>query len=229
VIKTRKEINQVMSKIRVVMMVLGAVAALSALSASSASAGWLINGTSLGDGSAALSTQALVDQESTLLVPTLNLAIKCNGHFLDELKPQIFGLDRGFAAALTFLGCNTVTPAGCELEEKNQPIETTAILTLAVKGTKESVNITFKPEIGTTFTNIKFSEANECAFNGVEPVTGSFVDGVPTGQLSLLAQPLVGLGSTEGNNSLLVAGHSVLLDGGSALLTLASDSKWSFD
>jgi hypothetical protein len=74
-----------------------------------------------------------------------------------------------------------------------------------------------------------FSETNTCAFNGEEPVTGSLVAGAPTGQLSLLAQALTGLGSTEGNNSLQIASQKAYLDGGKALLTLASDSKWSFD
>jgi hypothetical protein len=219
------------SRIRVVMMVLGIAAAFSALSVSSASAGWLINGTSLGDGSAALSTQALVDAESTLLVPAIKLAIKCNGHFLDGLKPQIFGLDKGFAEALRFLGCKTIEPAtGCELiHENNTTIETTAILALASLGKGEAVNIAFTPETKTTFGNIEFSETNTCAFNAKEPVTGSLVAGSPDGQLSLLAHILTGLGSTEGNNSLRIDGDSAYLEGGAALLTLASDSKWSFD
>jgi hypothetical protein len=227
---TRKEINQVMSRIKVVMMVFGVVVALSALGASSASAGWLINGTSLGDGSAALSTQALVDANTTLLVPAVGLAIQCTGHFLDGLKPQIFGLDRGYAEQLKFLGCETLTPAKCELENKNnEPIETTAILALASLGKGESVNVAFTPETKTTFGNINFSEANTCAFAGEEPVIGSVVAGAPTGQLSLLAQALTGLGSTEGNNSLFIDGDRAFLDGGAALLTLASDSKWAFD
>ena len=218
-----------MSRIRVVMMVLGAVVALSALSVSSASAGWLINGTTLGDGSAALSTQALVDAETTLLVPAIKLAIKCNGHFLDGLKPQIFGLDRGFAEALTFLGCKTIEPEHCELiEENNTSIATTGILALAVKGKGEGVKVIFTPH-KTPFANIEFSEYNPCAFNATEPVTGSVVASAPDGQLSLLAHVLSGFGSTEGNNSLKVDGQPAFLDGGAALLTLASDSKWSFD
>jgi hypothetical protein len=211
-------------------MVLGVVVALSALGASSASAGWLINGTPLGDGSAALSTQALVDANTTLLVPAIGLAIQCTSHFLDGLKPQIFGLDRGFAEQLRFLGCGTLTPAKCELIEKNSaPIATTAILALASLGTGESVNLAFTPETKGTFGNIEFNEANTCAFAGEEPITGSVIASSPDGQLSLLAHVLTGLGSTLGNNSLLIDGDRAFLDGGSALLTLASDSKWAFD
>jgi hypothetical protein len=215
---------------KVTMLALGLVVLVSALGAASASAGWLINGTSLATGAAAaLNTQALVDEESTLLIPVLKIAIKCNGHFLDGLDPLIIGPNKGFASALTFLGCSTITPPGCELKEQPTAIATNAILATAAKGPGESVRAAFTPETTTTFAHIFFAEANECAFKGNEPVTGSLVAGGPTGQLSLLAQALVGLGSTEGNNSLQIAGDKSFLDGGSALLTLASDSKWSFD
>jgi len=210
------------------MLVLGVAVLMSALGAASASAGWLVNGTPL-TGSQALSTQAAVTEESTLLVPTLNLQIKCNGKFLDGTSPQISGTNKGFASALTFLGCSTVTPTSCELEKQPASIATNPILATVTKGTGESVKATFTPETGTSFTNINFAKTNECAFKGVEPVTGSLVAGAPTGQLSLLAQPLVGLGSTEGNNSLQIAGDKSFLDGGRALLTLANDAKWSFD
>jgi len=209
------------------MLVLGVAMLTSALGAASASAGWLVNGTPLA-GSQALSTQAAVAEESTLLVPTLALQIKCNGKFLDGTSPQISGTNKGFASALTFLGCFTVTPTECELEPALTSIATTAILATATKGPGESVRATFTPESGNTFANIKFIKTTGCAFKGVEPVTGSLVAGAPTGQLSLLAQPLVGLGSTE-NNSLQIGGDKAFLDGGRALLTLANDASWSFD
>jgi hypothetical protein len=220
-----------MSRLRVVLMVVGVVAAFSSLSVASASAGWLVNGTSLGDGSAALSTQALVDSFTTLLVPALTLSIQCKGHFLDGVAPQIFGLDRGFASSLTFLECQTVTPAKCELVKgtSGESVKTVPILALASKGKGESVNVNFKPETKTTFANLEFSEANTCAMNGFNSVTGSVVVNAPTGQLSLLAQALIDLGSSEGNNSLKFDNQPAFLDGGKALLTLASDSKWSFD
>jgi hypothetical protein len=219
----------VMSKFRVVLMVVGAVAAFSALSVSSASAGWLVNGTPL-TSSAALNTQALVDSFTTLLVPALSLSIQCKGHFLDGVAPQIFGTDQGSASSLTFLECQTVTPTKCELVKgTGESVKTVPILALASKGKGESVNVAFKPETKTTFANLEFAEGNTCAFTGLEPVTGSVVVGAPTGQLSLAAQALTGLGSTEGNNSLRVDGDASFLDGGSALLTLTSGSKWSFD
>jgi len=224
----REEINPVMSKVKVVMTVLGALMVLSAMSAASASAEWLVNGAPL-VGSAALSPKALVDEFSTLLVPTLGLSIQCTGHFLDGSNPVITAPNLGSASSLTFLGCSTTAPAsGCALaEENNEPIETTGILATAYLGAGESVRILFKPETKGTFANIKFSEKNTCAFNMVEAVKGQLVANSPDGQLELLAHILSGLGSAE-NNSLEIGGDKAYLDGGAALLTLASDSKWSF-
>jgi hypothetical protein len=214
---------------KMTILTLGVVVMFSALNAASASAGWLVNGTPL-TSSASLSTQALVDEESTLLVPGLNLAIKCNGKSLDSTNPQIIGSDKGFASALSFLGCSTIIPAtGCELEAQPTAVSTVPILALATKGTGEAAKITFTPETKTTFADLQFKPGNECAFKGIQPATGSVVAGLPTGQLSLLAQALTGLGSTEGNNSLQIGGFKAFLDGGRALLTLASDLKWAFD
>jgi hypothetical protein len=203
------------------------VTALSALASASASAQWLVGGTTL-VGSAALSPQDLVDESSTLLIPAIGLSIVCSGHFFDALKPQIRAPDIAFAAALTFLGCNTTVPAtGCALAEINQPIPTNAILGLAVLGPGESDRVVFAPATKTIFTNIVFNEGNTCAINGVEPITGEVVAAAPIGQLELLAQSIVDLGSVE-NNSLQIAGDKAFIDGGRYLLTLASDSKWSF-
>jgi hypothetical protein len=214
--------------VRKIAAILVVVGALSAVAATSASAEWLVGGTTL-VGSAALATQALVDENSTFLVPALGLSIVCSGHFLDGLRPQITAPDKAYAAGLTFLGCNTTVPAtGCALPEANQPINTTAVLALAALGPGESVRVKFAPETKTTFLTLSFSEANTCAFNGDEPVTGLFIAGAPTGQLELLAQALTGLGSSEGNNSLQIAGDKAFIDGGRYLLRLASDSKWSF-
>jgi len=217
----------VMSKVKVVMTVLGALMVLSAMGAASASAEWLVNGKPL-VGSAALSPQALVDAFSTLLVPALILSVQCNGHFLDGLNPQITAPNTGSASALTFLGCNTTAPAtGCALEKTNQPVETQPILATAYLGAGESVRILFKPETKNTFAKLDFSEANTCAFDGPEPVQGQLTATSPDGQLELLAHILSGLGSVE-NNSLEIGGDKAYLDGGAALLTLSSDSKWSF-
>jgi hypothetical protein len=217
----------VLSKVKVMMLVVAAVAAFSALGAASASAEWLVGGTVL-TGSAALTNQALVDATSTLLVPALGLSIVCGGHFLDGTDPLIIAPDKGFASALTFLGCNTTAPAsGCALEEKEQPIATNPILARAFLGTGEEDRVLFSPETKGIFANIKFSEKNTCAFNGIEPVKGSLIAGAPTGRLNLATQPLVGLGSVE-NHSLEIGTQPAFLDGGRALLALVSGSTWSF-
>jgi hypothetical protein len=179
-------------------------------------------------GSATLLSQALVDATSTLLVPALGLSIVCGGHFLDLLDALIIVPDRAFISSLTFLGYNTAVPAtGCALEEKEQPIPISPVLAKAFLGTGEEDRLLFAPETKGTFANIKFSEKNTCAFNGLEPIKGSFIAGAPTGKLDLLSQSLVGLGSVE-NHSMEVGGDPVFIDGGQVLLRLVSDSKWSF-
>jgi hypothetical protein len=222
-----KEINQVVCKIKTIIMTLGVVMAFSALSAASASAEWLVGGTVL-TGSAALSAKALVDVASTLLLPALGLAVVCGGHFLDMTDPLMIAPDRVFASSLTFLGCNVTAPAsGCALEEKEQPIPLNPILARAFLGVGEEDRLLFAPETKGIFANIKFSEINSCAFNGQEPVKGSFIAGLPTGRLNLVTQALVSLGSVE-NHSLEVGGQPAFIEGGRALMRLASESTWSF-
>jgi hypothetical protein len=215
------------SKLKIAAAAPVAVVALGVFGVAPALAEWLINGTPL-TGSAALSTQALVDADSTLLVPTLKLSIQCSGRSLDLLSPQISG-DKWLAKGVTFLACIALEPQHCELiESNNTPISTEAILVLASLGRSRTVNVRVTPE-KSRIGSINFSEENLCAFNSQEPITGEFVTNFPTGQLSLSAQALTGLGSTEGNNSLRIDGDPAFIDGGWDLLTLASGSKWSFD
>jgi hypothetical protein len=222
----RKEINQMLSKIKVVLPVLGAVVTFRVLDAAVASAEWLVGGTVL-SGSAVLLPQALVDATSTLLVPAVGLSIVCGGHFLDELDPLIIAPDKTYASSLTFLGCNVTAPAsGCALAEKEQSIPTTAILARAslLSATSEEDRLLVSPETKGILANIQFSESNTCAFIGTNPLRDSFVVGAPTGRLDLLTQSLIGLGSVE-NNSLEFLGGKAFLDGGKVLMRLASDSK----
>jgi len=121
-----------------------------------------------------------------------------------------------------------VPAAGCALQEKNQPIATNAVLSRAFLGSGEEDRILFAPETKGVFTEFSFNEANTCAFNGVEVVKGELIAGAPTGQLELLTQSLTFLNSTENNSLEIGGGNKALLDGGHLLLTLASDSKWSF-
>jgi hypothetical protein len=218
-----------MSKVKISVTALVTVVALSMVGSVAASAAsWKIEGAAL-TGSAALSTQALVHIESLFLIPLLGVALACRGHFLDALKPQIYASDKGYAEALTFLGCNTVKPEkGCALAEENQSISTTALLALVATGAGEADKATLTPETKTTFASVAFNEADTCAFNGLEPVTGSLVVGLPTGQLELASQTVTDLGSAEGNNSLQIGGDKAFFEAGRVLIRLVSGSKWSF-
>ena len=219
-----------MSRIRVMILALSAALALSAVAISSASAVWLVNGTTLVS-SAALTTAAVVDEPSKLLVPSLgDLTIECTGSRLDETKPEIIVGDTGKAESLKFLTCNTTHPAsGCALEKANEAISTNPINTRAFLGKGEEDRILFSPQTRPIFTELAFHEPDECAFEGLTAVKGSVTLGAPTGQLELLNQAIVGLGSVE-NNSLEIGSGTTkaYLLGGKTLLRLANDSKWSF-
>jgi hypothetical protein len=216
-----------MRKVKVATIALSAVFAFSALGAATASAEWLVGGTVL-TGSAAISTHILVHITSTFLVPALGVSLVCGGNTLDAVDPLIIAPDRGFASSLSFLGCNVTVPAtGCALAEKNQKISTTAILGRAFLGPGEEDRILFSAETKGTLANITFSETNTCAFNGIEPVKGSFISGLPTGRLDLATQSLVDLGSVE-NNSLEVGGQKAFMHGGKFLALLVSGATWSF-
>ena len=217
-----------MSRVKVTAMVLFAVIAVSAIAVSYASAEWLVGGKTLTT-AAALSTTALVDEKTKLLVPTVeDLTIECAGETLDGENPRIEPSDKGFASKLTFLACSTIKPmSGCNIASQPASISTNPILALAALKSGEEDKVTFTPETGKVFAEIEFASTNTCPFNGLEGVKGSVTVGAPTGTLELLSQPIVGLGMTE-NNSLEVANSKAYLIGGKALLTLASDSKWSF-
>jgi hypothetical protein len=217
-----------MSKVKVTITVLFAVFALSAVAAASASAAWFVGGTEL-KAPTGLSTTAAVDATTKLLVPAVeDLTIECSGTTLDGTTARIEPPDKGFAAKLTFLACKTIKPVStCQIESEPTSISTNPILALVARGAGEEDRVAFTPETGKVFAQIQFLESNTCAFNGLEGVKGSVTVGAPTGTLELLSQAIVGLGSVE-NNSLEVANSKAFLIGGKALLTLASDSKWSF-
>jgi hypothetical protein len=204
-----------------------AVFAASSLAASSATATWLVGGSPL-TGTAALATSAVVDEPTKLLVPDFGLVITCSGAALGLVGPRIEGTDKGFVSSLRFLACNvTQPPSGCALEETNQTIATLPLLALASKATGEEDRITLTPETKRGFAEIAFNPFDECNMENPLLVAGSVKVGVPTGQLELLNQALVDLGSSE-NNSLEASAHKAYLAGGRALLKLQSDRSWGF-
>ena len=219
-----------MSRIKITVMALFAVVALSAMIASSASAaGWHVNGTELGKNSKqALTTAATVDTAATLSIVTKSetIQIKCSGATLNGTSPEIIGTNEGMAKALTFTGCATTKPATkCALSIST--VATNPIKVFVTKGSGEADVATFDPLSEEPFADIPFAETDTCAFTEPEPVSGSVRVNAPTGQTEEELQAIEGQGSFE-NNSLEVAKDKAYIEGGKALLKLASGSKWSF-
>jgi hypothetical protein len=212
-----------MSRVKVIAAAVFALVAFSAMLASNASAAsWKINGTEL-KGSAALATSGVVDAAATLNQPANSIKISCSGPTLDGTKPLISGTNHGQAESLTFLGCTESSPANCSVKSSipTEPVNAE----VSTHGTTED-RVLFTPASANLFATIEFS-GGTCAVAGEKPVNGRVIIGAPTGQTELVAQPIVGLGSVE-NNSLQLAGHPAYIEGGRALLTLASGAKWAF-
>jgi hypothetical protein len=226
----RKEITHIMSKAKVILAAFTAVLALSAVASSVASAGnWYVNSAKLGAGvKESLATTAAVDASATLNDPEETLKVTCTGgaaKTLDGSLPFIEGTEKGGAESLTFLGCSEVSPAACSVETS---IATEPVVATLATTTSPEDRVVFTPKTGTKglFVNLNVL-GSTCAIRGEKPITGSLRIKAPTGQTELTLQPIEGLGSVE-NNSLLVAGHHAFLEGGRALLRLASGSHWSF-
>jgi hypothetical protein len=217
----RKEITRIMSKVKVIFVAFAAVLAVSAIAASGATAAsWFVGGAALPAGSkVSLATAAVVDSPAVLNSPVETVKITCAG--LDGLDPLIFGSDQG-SAVLKFLTCSELTPANCSVEPT---LETEPVLALVKTGTGEADRVIFTPE-KKTFIVVNFS-GTICAIAGEKPVSGAVTVGAPTGQLELASQAIEGLGSTE-NNSLFLGGHPAFIEGGKALLKLATGAAWSF-
>lgn len=218
-----------MFRVNVITMAFAAtVMVLSALGTASASANWFVGGTELKT-SAALSTGVVVDEPATLLVPALSLSVVCSGGDIDELGIVVEPVDRELIESRRYLSCNTTKPAtGCALTEKNQSITFGPARGRAFLATSPEDRILLSAATKGTLAEINFSEANTCAFAGPEPVKGSVTLGLPTGQTESVAQAVTGLGSVENNSLEIGAGNKAFIDGGRALSTLASGSKWSF-
>jgi hypothetical protein len=223
-----------MSKIKVIAAAIIVVGAFSSIMAASASArmGWFVNGTKLAVGAKiALKSKAVVDEEATLNAPALTLKVKCKaltgaGAAIQEETSEAMGE----AASLTFEGCTETAPANCELEETNVPTEAILalpVLILLLRDGRRHPGVIFHPKTGSRFATITLKGA-KCGISGAKPINGRVLIAAPQGESEEKAQLIEGLGSTEGNNSLEVAGNKAFLEGGKALLELESGSKWSF-
>jgi len=217
------------SRTKIALVTVFAALALSVAVASASAAEWKVNGTVL-KGSAALATTARVDTDAVLKIvaPGQTVRVLCKGGILSGAKPEINATNKGMAESLTFEGCETVEPATkCVLEGQPVKIKTEPITAEAKAGTKGDDKVLFTPLTKKAFATLPFSEHNTCFLNESEPVNGAVTIDAPFGQTESFAQAIEGQGSSE-NNSLEVAGDKSFIEGGRALLQLASGTKWSF-
>lgn len=214
-----------MSRVKVVIVAALAVLALSAVAASSASATWFAGGTEITT-LTALSTTAKVDALAILNLPVQKIKIDCSGALLKGESPDLSPGDRGQAAALIFEGCEIVEPANCSLSKLI--IRTQAILATARLAAAPEDRVLFEPKGGTQFATIPFREGTACALEGEQPVKGKVNIKAPTGQNESVTQAIEGMGSVENNSLEVGAGNKAFIEGGKALITLASGIKWSF-
>ena len=216
-----------MSKIKTIIAAFFAVFALTAMAAGSASAaGWHVNGTELtGTQTAALSTTAVNDVSAVLNTPALPLKITCKGA-LEGVSPQIAAPNSGSATSLAFKECTVTEPTTCSLSSPE--IKTEAVTATVTTATNPVDHILFKPTTAKHFAEFTL-EGGSCSISGKKAVTGTVVLKSGTGQTESSIQPLEGLGSLEqGSDSLQTANDPSYIEGGKALLKLASGAKWSF-
>jgi hypothetical protein len=67
-----------------------------------------------------------------------------------------------------------------------------------------------------------------CSLAGEQGIDGRVNLKLGTGQTEEVSQALEGLGSSEGNLSLIIDKNNAYIEGGKTLLSLASGSKFSF-
>jgi hypothetical protein len=201
--------------------------AFGAITASTASAeSWFVNGTKLTpDVTLALATTAAVDESAFLEVPSLKIKLTCTGgpgKILTATGPYIQAEASLGAESLTFEGCSEIEPATCKVQSS---IKTEPVVGSLETGSGALDRIRFAPKNGRVFTNFTFE--GSCSLAGEKPISGQVVIDATDGQTESVSQPIEGLGRTE-NNSLEIAKAKAYIDGGRALLTLASGSLWSF-
>lgn len=196
--------------------------ATSALAADAASAEWFVSGTKLTT-TAALATSAVVDTTGTWELPVPKIGVDCEG----PLDLKLLLLPPGsFHGTFTWLHCRALPASTCSLSSPT--IQSESVEGTVTKGPGASEDrATIAPSTKAILATISFAETGGCPLVGEQPVKGSVTLGVPKGQIEEATQAIEGLGSVE-NNSLEVAGSKVYLEGGRALVKLASASKWSF-
>ncbi len=213
-----------MSRTKSILVAMAVVVAFSATAAASAPAAKIfINSKALASGeTATLNSKAVVDSRWILHWTGVGMKMSCAPLSGGSLK--LVGLDKIDAFALAFEGCSEIEPSTCRVEPAN--IVTEPLTALLATGTGTADFAAFKPETGNLFVTIRF--VGSCSFAGEEPFTGAVKLKMGTGQTEEVAQAIEGLGSSEGNNSLELDKNKAYLEGGKALLSLVSGSKFSF-
>ncbi len=222
-----------MSRLKMVVAVCVAAVAISAVAAGSASAsGWFVGGTELKAGEeVALASTAKVALVAFNL-PFTGVRISCNAGatVLLQIGAAIVARSVWRVAFLIWRYCRTVAPTkGCELQNGTAEIKTLPLVGVLTKGPKSPEDrVTFSPATkGKPFAEISFAEGNTCAFEGIQPLKGQVSMGLPIGQTEAAVQELEAIGSME-NNSLELGGSKAYIEGGKALLSLATGANWSF-
>jgi hypothetical protein len=229
------------SRIGIIAVTMFAAVALSAIAVGSASADeWFVGGAKLAAGqSAALATAAPVEtgEFAKLRIQpgsASEVEIECTGANLIGSEAYISGGTGGMAKSLTFEKCSVIKPAtGCKLEGQPTNVTTgalgvTTLLAPVTKGNTTKVSINIHPLTGSQFAVLNISAGSTCLNGeGEKPVKGSVLILSSGGEVEEVTHEIMAQGSVE-NNSLEVAGNKSIIEGGLALVKLASGSKWSF-
>ncbi|HEY3759908.1 MAG TPA: hypothetical protein VGL37_09105 [Solirubrobacteraceae bacterium] len=224
------------SRIGIVAVTLFAAVATSALVVGSASADeWFIEGAKLTAGkSAALATSAPVDEFAKFRVNPGNaeeVAIECKGANLTGEEAYVSSGTGGMAKSLAFEGCSvTKFPSGstCALEGQPENIRTNALgITTSLAGPNTKVRINIHPLTKKTFVELNFGTSTCLGGGGIKSINGSVFILSSDGASEAVTHTIMAQGSLE-NNSLEFFSNKAIVEGGLALVKLASGSKWSF-
>lgn len=206
-----------------------AALALSAIAADAASAEWFVNGTKLTTTAAALATSSVLDTPVSWELPVPKVGVDCSGP-VDYSFGQVLRGGNLDATTITWLHCLALPAGVCSLASTASVIQSEPLTGTLTKGPGASEDrLTIRPVSKAVLATIPFAETEggSCPVSGEQPVKGSVTLSLPKGQVEEATQVVEGLGSVE-NNSLEVAGDKIYVEGGKALVKLASGSKWSF-
>jgi hypothetical protein len=212
-----------------------AVVMLNAIALGSAYADeWFVGGAKLAAGkSAALATAIPVDEFAKLRINpgggTSEVIMECTGANLIGDEAYISGGAGGMAKSLIFEKCSITKPTtGCALIGQPETILTNALsINTSLAGPNTKVSIKVHPLAQEAFFTLDLAEGSTCLFGAKFSVSGSVSILSSDGTSETATHTIMAQGSVE-NNNLETFGEKDIIEGGLALLKLASGSKWSF-